>query len=145
MTGQSTKRSAMTTPTPTRLTNGAWNAQHLYFTGPSLSRDGSCLVVLGDRGGPARVPYDPDAALNVFAIDLDSGEARPLTRKRDAVARAYVTFGGHPERGIAPGSVAFSPASGQVIPLQGRAITRVRLEGGPPEIIAELPAGVVTG
>jgi oligogalacturonide lyase len=145
VTGPAARPSSVRAAATTRLTTGAWNAQHLYFTGPSLGRDGSCLVVLGDRDRPARGPYDPDAALNVFAVDVGSGEARPLTRNRDGVARAYVTFGGHPDRGIAPGSVAFSPEAGVVVLLQGRAITRVRLEDGPSEILAELPAGVVTG
>jgi oligogalacturonide lyase len=132
-------------PAVERLTRGAWNAQHLYFTGPSLSVDGSCLVVLGDRDRPARGPYDPDAALQVFALDVASGEARALTSNRDGVARAYVTFGGHPERGIAPGSVAFSPIARHVVLARGRAIECVRLDGGPADQLAELPPGVVTG
>jgi len=134
----------MTRP-PERLTDGRWNAQHLYFTGPSLSADGSCLVVLGDRDRPARGPYDPDADLQVFAVDPATADARPLTANRDGVMRAYVTFGGHPERGIAPGSVAFSPATGRVVLVQGRAIVRVGLDGGMPDPIAVLPSGVVTG
>lgn len=128
-----------------RLTPEGWNAQHLYFTGPSVSADGRCLVVLGDRDRPARGPYDRDAALQVFAVELASGEAHPLTTNRDGVARAYVTFGGHVERGIAPGSVAFSPATAQVVLVHGRVVERVALGGGGPEAIAELPPGVVTG
>ncbi len=130
---------------PERLTPTGWNAQHLYFTGPSLTADGTTLVVLGDRDRPARGPYDPDAAVQVFAVELATREARSLTTNRDGVARAYVTFGGHVERGIAPGSVAFSPAAGHVVLVHGRAIERVRLDGSAPEILTELPAGVVTG
>jgi hypothetical protein len=128
-----------------RLTPAGWNAQHLYFTGPSLTHDGAVLVVLGDRDRPARGPYDPEASLQVFVLDLAAGEAQPLTTNRDGVARAYVTFGGHVERGIAPGSVAFSPAAGHVVLVHGRAVERVGLDGRPPETLAELPSGVVTG
>ncbi|HET7029458.1 MAG TPA: hypothetical protein VFI34_03020 [Candidatus Limnocylindrales bacterium] len=132
------------TATLERLTHGPWNAQHLYFTGPSLSADGACLVVLGDRDRPARGPYDPDASLQVFAVELASGDARPLTRNVDGVARAYVTFGGHPERGIAPGSVAFSPVAQRIVLVHGRSIERVGLDGRA-DRLAELPPGVVTG
>ena len=128
-----------------RLTRGDWNAQHLYFTGPSLSQDGSTLIVLGDREGPERGPYDPDAAVDVFAVDVATGEARPLTRNRDGVARAYVNFGGHRERGIAPGSVVFSPVARHVVLVEGHEVRRVPVAGGPPDRLAELPTGVVTG
>src|SRR3954469_24970350 len=94
---------------PRRVTDGTWNAQHLYFTSSSLTSDDRRLVVIGDRDGVARGPYDPDAAVNVFVVDLESGEAERVSRNAAGVLRSYVYFGGHPDRGIAPGSVVLHP------------------------------------
>jgi oligogalacturonide lyase len=97
-----------------RLTDGRWNAQHLYFTGPSLTADDRRLVLLGDRGRPARGPYDPEAALNIFVLDRDQRTLEPISANRDGILRSYVYFGGHQGRGIAPGSVALHAGSGAV-------------------------------
>jgi oligogalacturonide lyase len=128
-----------------RITRGDWNAQHLYFTTASLTADETRLLVLGDRDRPARGPYDPDAAVNVFVVDVESGAAERLTDSDGGVAESYVYFGGHQDRGLAPGTVAFSPAAGTVLYVQDRAVRRVSVDGGEAAVVAELPPDTVPG
>jgi oligogalacturonide lyase len=132
-------------PPAERLTRDIGNAQLLYFTGPSMTADGTRLVVLGDRDRPARGPYDPDAAVNVFVVDPRTGGAERLTDNRDGVARGYVTFGGRPGRGILPGSVALDAGTGVVVLVRDHRIARVSVGGGGADVLAELPPGTVAG
>ena len=145
--GPRRRRSAgrLVTIITSRLTRGDWNAQHLYFTGTSLTADDTQLIVIGDRDRPARGPYDPDAALNVFVVDVETGDSVRLTDNDVGVARSYVYFGGHRGRGIAPGTVAFDPATRRVFFVQDRTIRRVGIDGGAADVLAELPASVVPG
>jgi hypothetical protein len=128
-----------------RLTDGAWNAQHLYFTGPTLMANGRRLVFIGDRDRPARGPYDPDAAVNVFVLDRADGRVERLSDNRDGVLRGYVYFGGHREAGIGPGSVALDARAGVVYWLQGRELHRASAVDGSHDRIAGIPPGFVTG
>lgn len=128
-----------------RLTDGRWNAQHLYFTGSTQTSDARYLVVLGDRDHPARGPYDPQAAVNVFALDRTDDTVARLSANSDGIQRSYVYFGGHDGRGIAPASVALDAENGTVYYLQGASIHRSDLGDGPPSEIARVPRGFVTG
>jgi oligogalacturonide lyase len=128
-----------------RLTDGRWNAQHLYFTGATLTADDRRLVFIGDRDGPARGPYDPDAAVSVFVLDRHDGSVERLSSNADGVRRSYVYFGGHPGHGIAPGSVALDAPSGVVYYLHGDSIMRASAIDGSRTLLAEIDGGYVTG
>ena len=128
---------------PERLTERGWNAQLLYFTGTS-QLDDRRLVVIGDRDRPARGPYDPEAAVNVFVVDLETGAAEPISANREGVRRSYVYFGGHPERGMAPGSVAAGRRGG-IFYLQDRTIWSANPDDRSRRPLAEIPRGFVTG
>ena len=128
-----------------RIAWGPGNTQHLYFTGASLSADGRLLVVLDDADRPARGPYDPDALVNVEAVELATGERRRLSDNRVGVRRAYVYFGGHPEAGLAPGSVVFDPARETAYMLVGRTIWAADARTGVRRPLATIKAGLATG
>jgi oligogalacturonide lyase len=128
-----------------RLTDGRWNAQHLYFTGATLTSDDRRIVLIGDRDRPARGPYDPEAAVNVFVLDRQDRSLEPISANSDGIRRSYVYFGGHEGRGIAPGSVALHPGSGSVYYLQGDSVIRSSCVDGSLRPIAEIERGFVTG
>jgi hypothetical protein len=128
-----------------RLTDGRWNAQHLYFTGATLTADDRHLVFIGDRDRPARGPYDPDAAVNVFVLDRHDASVRRISANADGVRRSYVYFGGHPGQGLAPGSVALHAPSGTVYYLHGDSIMRASAIDGSVQPIAGIDGGYVTG
>jgi oligogalacturonide lyase len=128
-----------------RLTDGRSNAQHLYFTGPSLTADDRRLVFLADAARPARGPYDPEALVDVHVLDRRDGAIERLSDNRTGVQRSYVYFGGHPDAGIAPGSVALAAIPGVVCYLHGRLVHRADVTGGKDEVIAEIASGMATG
>jgi oligogalacturonide lyase len=128
-----------------RLAGGPGNTQHLYFTGASISADGRLLVVLDDADRPARGPYDPDALVNVEAVELATGERRRLSDNRVGVRRAYVYFGGHPDTGLAPGSVVFDPAAAIAYMLAGRTIWTADARTGVRRPLATIEPGLATG
>jgi oligogalacturonide lyase len=128
-----------------RLTHGPGNSQHLYFTGASVSADGRRLVVLDDRDRPARGPYDPDALVNVDAVEVTTGERVRLSDNRIGVRSAYVYFGGHLDAGLAPGGVVFDPVRDTAYVLEGRTIWAVDARNGGRRPLVEIPAGMATG
>lgn len=130
---------------PTRLTDARSNHQLLYFTGPSTTADDRSLVFLGDAARPARGPYDPDALVDVWVLDRIDGGLGRLTSNRVGIRRSYVYFGGHPDAGIAPGSIALAAARAIVCYLDGDVVRRVDVSSGRDREIGEIIPGQVTG
>lgn len=124
----------MTSIVPTRLTGGPDDhAQLLYFTTPSVTRDGRTLVAVHERDGHP----------NLWAHDLVTDAARQLTNQRDGTLKSYVYFRGNPRRGFGKASVNLDPVSGCVYYVQGDEIRCVDLAGRH-RVLARLPADQVT-
>lgn len=134
----------MTNP-PRRLTEGHANDQLLYFTSPSLCADGRTLVVISDRDSPVPKDRDPRAAVNLYALDCATGQARRLTDNDEGYLRSYVYFEGLAERGLGLASPCLHAPSGDVYYLQGRELRVVNAHTGARRALAELPRGHVTG
>lgn len=135
----------MTDHEPRRLTDGRANDQLLYFTSPSLTADDRTLVFISDRDSPVPKDRDPRAAVNLYALDRDTGQVRRLTDNDEGYLRSYVYFEGLHERGLGLASPCLHAASGDVYYIQGRELRCVNVRGGAPRTLAELPAGQVTG
>lgn len=109
-------------------------AQLLYFTTPSVTADGRTLVVVrDDEGNP-----------NLWALDLATRAARPLTTNREGVLKSYVYFRGQPNRGFSKASVSLDPVRRRVFYVQGCELMVVDVASGPPRALARLPADQVT-
>src|SRR5436190_21646907 len=74
-------------------------AQLLYFTSSSLTADDDTLVFIGEsHGSPA-----------LWACDIASGNAQPLTDNSRGYLKSYVFFDGQPNRGFGKASVSLDP------------------------------------
>lgn len=110
------------------------NDQLLYFTSTSLTAGDRRLVFLSDRTGD----------VNLFILDLATGEERQLTHNNRGYMKSYVYFDGEPYCGLGRASVSLHAESGTVYYLQGREIRKVALHGDS-TAIAEYPHGQMTG
>jgi oligogalacturonide lyase len=128
-----------------RLTDGRANDQLLYFTSPSLTADDRTLVFISDRDSQVPKDRDPRAAVNLYALDRETGTLRRLTDNEEGYLRSYVYFEGLPERGLGLASPCLHAESGDVYYLQGRELRRVNARTGAARVLAELPPGQVTG
>lgn len=109
------------------------NNQLLYFTSSSLTSDDRWLIFISDRSGHP----------NLFALDLQTGEERQLTKNQEGTLKSYVYFTGRENQGFGKASVSLHEASGTAYYLQGRQVCRVDLQGNL-RVLAELPADQVT-
>ncbi|BET67283.1 hypothetical protein ASA1KI_22010 [Opitutales bacterium ASA1] len=109
-------------------------AQLLYFTTPSITADGRHLVAVCEGG---------DGNPNIVALDLESGEERPLTDNRDGTLKSYVYFRGNPRRGLGKASISLDATRGVVYYLQGDELRRTDLAGRS-RVLARIPEDQVT-
>ncbi|HMO60161.1 MAG TPA: hypothetical protein PKC19_22645, partial [Roseiflexaceae bacterium] len=130
---------------PHRLTDGNANDQLLYFTSPSLTSNDTTLVFLSDRDSRIAKDHDPHAAVNLYALDRESGMVRRLSDNHEGYLRSYVYFEGLPYRGLGLASPCLHPASGDVYYLQGRELRCVNAHTGTMRTLAVLPDGHLTG
>lgn len=130
---------------PTRLTSGSANDQLLYFTSSSLTADNQTVVFLSDRDSAIPKADDPDANVNLYALDRRTGEVRRLTDHRDGYLRSYVYFEGHPGCGFGLASPSLHSGSGDVYHLHGRELRCVNAHTGLARTLSVLPADHVTG
>jgi oligogalacturonide lyase len=131
--------------TPRKLTDGSANDQLLYFTSSSLTADDGTLVFISDRGSPIPKDRDPQALVNLYALDRDTGALRQLTDNTDGYLRSYVYFEGLPYKGLGLASPCLHDDSGDVYYIQGRELRCVNAHSGEGRILAELPKDHVTG
>lgn len=130
---------------PRPLTDGRANDQLLYFTSSSLTADDRTLVFISDRDSAIPKADDPRAAVNLYALDRDSGEIERLTDNEEGYLRSYVYFEGLPYRGLGLASPCLHAPSGELYYLQGREVRAVNARTGARRTLAELPPGEVTG
>ena len=107
--------------------------QILYFTGPSLDRDGRRLWFISDRDGHP----------NILVQDLASGAVRPLTANRSGRLWQYQGFSGTPNRGLGVWSVALDPDRALIYHIQDDEIRCADAEGAT-RVLAKVPAGQTT-
>jgi hypothetical protein len=124
--GQANAPVAITEPT------GAGD-QLLYFTSSSLTADDRTIVFIREIEGHP----------NLWACDVASGTARPLTDNSRGYLKSYVYFDGRANEGLGKASVSLDPLSGQVYYLEGLGIRCVDLSGDV-RTIALLREGEVT-
>lgn len=128
-----------------RLTEGQANDQLLYFTSSSLTEDDQTLVFISDRDSPIPKKDNPQAQVNLYALDRRSGNIERLTDNSIGYLRSYVYFEGLPYEGLGLASPCLHPASGDLYYLQGREVRCVNAHTGTMRTLAELPADHVTG
>jgi hypothetical protein len=94
-------------------------AQLLYFTSSSLTADDDTLVFIGEsHGSPA-----------LWACDIASGNAQPLTDNSRGYLKSYVFFDGQPNRGFGKASVSFDPNFRCAYYIEGTTLRCVDLDG----------------
>jgi hypothetical protein len=116
----STTAAIFQSATPTRIIEPAGAGdQLLYFTSSSLTADDRTVVFIREIDGHP----------NLFACDLATSQARPLTHNASGSLKSYVYFDGRPHEGFGKASVSLDPITGRVYYIQGDELRCVDLDG----------------
>lgn len=117
-------------------TSASCKNHHLYFTSPSVTRDGRWLVFLSDRQG------DP----NLFAIDRRDGSILRLSDNNEGLLRSYVYPLGQTS-GLSKASPCLDPERNNLYYIRNDRVYRVHLddEATAETCLCELPLGWIGG
>lgn len=131
----SSSAAILASASPLKITEPAGAGdQLLYFTSSSLAADDRTAVFIREIDGHP----------NLWACDLATAHARPLTNNTSGYLKSYVYFDGRPHQGFGKASVSLDPASGLVYFIQGDELRCVDLDGGRSQTLANLSGEEVT-
>ncbi len=105
-------------PAPRPVISSPGNNQHLYFTGPSISADGECLVHIETK----------DGSPNIALTDLSTSERRVLTENTRGDLKSYPYFTGE-EAGLSKSSIALDPVARAVYYILDGRLERAGFDG----------------
>lgn len=117
-----------------RWTSSAATDNHLYFTSPSVTRDGRYLVFLSERTG----------RVNLFACARSDGHIHQISDNRRGVLHSYCwPWGGH--LGLSKASPVLDEVRNRVYYIQDGTVLFSDIESPRPTTLCRLPAGWLTG